>query len=125
MKKDNRPMNLNLFKFHFPVMAIVSVIHRITGVIIFLLIPLLLYTLHVSILSQASFSNLQKDLSYSFSKVIILGILVCAVYHLFAGIRHLVMDLGFGESKTAGRITAWFVIFLWIVVVVLLGVWLW
>ena len=125
MKQDNRPVNLNLFKFHFPIMAIVSVVHRITGVVIFLLIPLLLYTLHASLISLESFANLQKNLGHSFSKVIILAILACAIYHLFAGIRHLVMDLGWGEGKTVGRVTAWLVILLSIVAVVLLGVWLW
>lgn len=123
--KQERPVNLNLFKFRFPVMAIVSVLHRITGVIIFLFIPALLYVLHSSLISQETFSGLRKDLDYPLSKIILLILLASAIYHLFAGIRHLVMDFGVGESKTAGRITAWFVIAVSVIVVIFIGVWLW
>jgi len=120
-----RPVNLNLFKFHFPVMAIVSVLHRISGIILFLSVPLLLYILHESLDSQSAFTFIEKCLSYNISKVIILVILASAVYHLFAGIRHLLMDCGLGESLSVGRATAWIVILLTIVFVILLGVWLW
>lgn len=123
--KDERPVNLDLIKFHFPVMAIVSIIHRITGVIIFLSIPALLYVLHASLISQASFSKLETCLAYPISKVVLIGILACAIYHLFAGLRHLIMDLGVGEGKTSARVTAWFVILLSIAGAVFIGVWLW
>ena len=106
-------------------MAIVSILHRISGIILFLSIPLLLYILHESLDSQSTFTYIEKCLSYNLSKVVILVILASAVYHLFAGIRHLFMDCGLGESKSAGRVTAWFIILLTIVFVILLGVWLW
>lgn len=123
--KQERPVDLNLFRFHFPVMAIVSLLHRITGVIIFLFIPALLYILHASLVSQSSFSSLQKCLAHPMSKVLLLGLIACTIYHLFAGIRHLVMDFGMGDSEIAGRITAWFVIVLTIIATVFMGICLW
>lgn len=120
-----RPINLNLFKFHFPVMAIVSILHRITGVILFLSIPLLLYVLHQSLVSQEAFSSIKVVIDHPFFKIVLIAILASAVYHLLAGIRHLVMDCGIGESLMSGRITAWASIVLTIIVVVWMGVWLW
>lgn len=123
--KDQRPINLDLLKFRFPVMAIVSILHRVTGVLLFLFIPLILYVLHGSLVSQVSFTHLQSVLDWPISKVLAILIVGSATYHLFAGVRHLVMDFGLGESKSAGRATAWVLIVVSLVVTVLMGIWLW
>lgn len=106
-------------------MAIVSILHRITGVILFLSIPVLLYILHASLISQQTFTDLQSLLTHSTVKIIVMGVLASAIYHLFAGIRHLIMDCGVGESKRGGRITAWVMILVTLAVVAFLGGWLW
>ncbi len=123
--KQERPVNLNLFKFKFPVMAIVSVLHRISGVILFLFIPAMLYILHESLISQSSFEALQTCLHHVASKILIWVMLSSVLFHLIAGIRHLTMDLGYAETKQAGRMTAWGVIIITVVLIVLTGVWLW
>ncbi len=124
--KAERPINLDLTKFHFPPMAIVSIIHRISGVILFLFIPLMLYLLHQSIISPTSFTNLQLSLTQSlWMKFWVWIMLSAALVHLFAGIRHLTMDLGFGESVPAARGSAYTVFILSAIAIILAGVWLW
>lgn len=123
--KTERPVNLNLLKFKFPVMAIVSLLHRISGVLIFLFVPFMLYILHESLISQGHFETLQDCLHHPFAKLMIWIMLSAVLFHLVAGIRHLTMDLGFAESRTAGRITAWGVISIAVILIVLTGVWLW
>jgi len=123
--KPERPVNLNLFRFKFPVMAIISILHRISGVIIFLFVPFMLYILHQSLLSQSSFEALQNCLQHPVSKFLLWVLLSAVLFHLIAGIRHMTMDIGYAESKTAGRITAWVVIAFTVILIVLAGAWLW
>jgi succinate dehydrogenase / fumarate reductase, cytochrome b subunit len=123
--KRERPVNLDLFKFKFPVMAIVSVLHRISGVVIFLFIPFMLYILHQSLISQTSFEAIQNCLQHPVAKIFVGLMLAAVLFHLIAGIRHLMMDLGFAEGRQAGRFTAWLVISIAAIVIILMGVWLW
>lgn len=129
-KKDNdvtreRPMNLDLTKISYPITAIVSILHRISGIIIFLLLPVFLYLLHDSLVSETSFTQLQTVVHHPVLKFIIWGGLSAVAFHFWAGIRHMLMDLGFGESLTGGRITAVVVIVLTILSILFLGAWLW
>lgn len=75
-------------------MAIISILHRISGVLIFLFIPAMLYILHQSLLSQEQLISLQECLQHPVSKLVIWVLLAAVIFHLLAGIRHLVMDLG-------------------------------
>lgn len=121
-----RPINLDLTRFHFPPMAIVSICHRISGFILFLCIPLMLYLLHQTTLSKASFWDLQQLLIHNHWLKIALWIMLSAtLFHLFAGIRHLVMDLGFLESVREGRITAYIVFIVSLITIILAGAWIW
>lgn len=121
----NRPKNLNLTTISFPITAISSILHRITGILLFLLIPFSLHWLESSLASQAEFNALAECLNSVFAKIVIWGILSALFYHLFAGVRHIVMDLGFGESLEAGKRGSQLVILLAILVSIGIGVWLW
>lgn len=124
--KVERPINLDLTKFHFPPMAIVSIGHRISGVLLFLFIPLMLYLLHQSVISSTAFANLQAALTHGFWMRLWVWVMISAAsFHLFAGLRHLMMDLGYGESLAAGRATAYTVFFLSAIAITLAGVWIW
>ena len=125
MKTKTRPVNLNLFKMKFPVMAIVSGMHRISGVFLFLLLPLALYLLDHALHSEASFSDLQVFIALPWVKILLWVMISAISFHFIAGIRHMIMDGGFFESVKAGRRTAYFIILLEIVVMILVGVWLW
>jgi succinate dehydrogenase / fumarate reductase cytochrome b subunit len=123
--KDTRPVNLDLTKFRFPRMAIVSILHRISGVVLFISLPILLYLLHQSLASQHSFLQIQDMLMNPLIKIVIWGILAATAFHLVAGVRHLLMDLGYFESLSASKATATLVFVLSIVLIALVGVWLW
>lgn len=123
--REKRPVNLDLRTFHFPSHAIASILHRIAGIVLFIFIPLLLWMLQTSLASYEQFILLQEQLTSPLFKVLVWGLLTAFLYHLLAGIRHLIMDMGIGESLSAGRWTAKLVIALAIALSIGVGVWLW
>lgn len=123
--KDKRPVNLNLLKIRFPAAAIVSILHRVSGVIVFLLLPLLLWLLSQSLASVATFNALHADLMQPGLKFFVWALLSALLYHFVAGIRHLFMDAGIGETLIGGKLSAYLVFALSAMGIILLGVWLW
>jgi succinate dehydrogenase / fumarate reductase, cytochrome b subunit len=123
--KSERPVNLDLMKMRFPIMAIVSVLHRLSGVVIFLAIPLLLYVLHASVISHTSYVQLLLLLKSTAMRCVMTLVLTAAIYHLLAGIRHMVMDCGCFEEQASARITAWLTIVVAVIAMAYVGVWLW
>ena len=123
--KKNRPVNLNLLTIHFPVTAIISIIHRLSGFLLFLVIPVILYYFELSLGSQAGFDRIGKALSCPIAKFLIWFIGSALIYHVIAGIRHLLMDAGHGEEKQSGRCGAWMVLILSAIVIILLAGWIW
>lgn len=122
---SKRPVNLDLGKFHFPLPAIVSILHRISGVIIFFGIAFLLYGLDVSLNGEAGFNRVEALLDSFLAKLIIWGTLAALLFHLVAGIRHLLMDMGIGETLEGGRLSSKLTIGISIVLIILAGVWVW
>ncbi|OZG71254.1 succinate dehydrogenase, cytochrome b556 subunit [Hahella sp. CCB-MM4] len=122
---SKRPVNLDLTKFHFPLPAITSILHRISGVIIFVSMAFLLWGLDMSLESEQSFNSLLAVLNGFFAKLILWGILAALAYHFVAGIKHLVMDAGIGEDLESARLFAKLVIAAAVVLIVLAGVWVW
>ena len=122
---DQRPVNLDLTTIKFPVTAIASITHRITGVAIFVAIPVLLWMLDRSLASPESFADLKQLMTSPLVKLVVWAILALLLYHLVAGIRHLIMDNGVGETLEGGRrgATATFVITA--VLILLAGGWIW
>ena len=122
---DKRPVFLNLFQIHFPITAIVSILHRISGVIMLFFIPTLLMLLKRSLESPYEFGQIQDTLSAPIIIWFVWGVLGVIVYHLIAGLRHVIMDIGFFESKQASRCTAWGVLLVFAIVWIACGVCLW
>lgn len=121
----DRPVNLDLTKFKFPPMAILSISHRITGVLMFLFTPLAIYMMHEAATSEQTFVNLIHVMQNFWMRLAVwIGISV-TLFHLMSGIRHMAMDLGFWESLPAARISAYAVFALGFIVTVLIGVWVW
>ena len=112
-------------KLKFPLPAIISILHRISGVVLFLFLPLFLYLLHQSLISHESYVALQALLNRPLLKLLLWLALAAVIFHLFAGIRHLMMDLGFAESLEAGRVSAMLVMVLSVLFILLAGWWLW
>lgn len=126
---SKRPMNvdlLDLFKLDFPPMAIASIMHRITGVILFLLFPGALYLFGVSLQSLSAYEYVHVLLSTHIGWKLFVWIFgSCLMYHIFAGIRHLAMDIGWGEDLETGRRTAMVVLVLGVILTIIIGIWVW
>jgi len=123
--KDNRPVNLDLTKFHFPLPAITSILHRISGVVIFAGTAVLLWLLAESLSSEQGFQRVTEWLQAPLAKLVLWAIVAGLLYHLIAGVRHLMLDAGIGETLQAGRQGAVLIIVLSVISIVLAGVWIW
>jgi succinate dehydrogenase / fumarate reductase cytochrome b subunit len=120
-----KPKNLNLFTLRLPLPAIVSILHRFSGVILFFFAPFFLWGLQLSLASAESFNYLHSILTCPGCKFLLWGSLSALIYHLIAGIRHLFMDIGIGEELNSGRLSAKWAMGVSIVFIVLTGFWLW
>ena len=118
-----RPVNLNLTTMRFPVTAISSILHRASGFILFLLIPVLLWGFGLS-MTQDGFARLQAGQHCWIMRFIEWFLLSGLIYHIIAGVRHLCMDAGYFEEKISGRVSAWVVIVLSAILIIVAGGWL-
>lgn len=109
--KSNRPVNLSLstvLMVNRSPVAIASILHRISGVVIFLLIPVLLYLLQESMASEEAFRHVTEDVlggivGGGLAFIALAGL----IFHFVAGVKHLIQDFDIGEGKEAGpRIAA-------------------
>jgi succinate dehydrogenase / fumarate reductase cytochrome b subunit len=101
--QHNRPVNLNFFTIHFPIAAIVSLLHRISGIFIALFIPVLLVLLKTSLESKQQWDSLGVFFKSPWVITALSMLMFGFVYHCIAGIRHLLMDIGIGNTKKGGR----------------------
>lgn len=122
--RSSRPKNLNLFTIHFPIPAIVSILHRVSGAVLFLLIPFILWALQVS-LTYDGFDAMQQWLGNPVVKVIVWLLLAPFLYHLVAGVRHLLSDMHIGDTLKAGRRAAVLTFIVSGLIILLAGIWLW
>lgn len=122
---SKRPVNLDLSKFHFPLPAITSILHRVSGIIIFVGVAFMLYGLDLSLSGEEGFGHVNELLNSFFAKLIVWGILSALLYHLVAGIKHLLMDIGIGEELESGRVAAKATLAIAIILILLAGVWVW
>lgn len=117
---DTRPFFLNLLKIRLPIPGIVSIFHRVSGIVLFLAIPVFVYMLDLSLQGQQGFQQAAEYLTHPLSKLILLGLTWSLIHHLFAGIRFLLTDFDIGLSKEQSSKTAWLVMIAEIVVMVLI-----
>ncbi|MQA39578.1 succinate dehydrogenase, cytochrome b556 subunit [Rugamonas aquatica] len=92
-----------LSNYRMPLAAIVSILHRISGFMMFALLPFVLYLLEQSLRSEISFAYYQGIISYPLVKLIILALVWGYMHHFCAGVRHLVMDAHIGLDKDSAR----------------------
>lgn len=123
--KKQRPVNLDIGTIQLPLAALTSITHRVSGVVIFGGMAILLYFFNLSLSSADGFAEAQAMLGNALVKLLIWIVLSALGYHLIAGCKHLVMDLGIGESKEGAPVGAKIVIAISAILAVILGVWLW
>ncbi len=111
--KKNRPKNLNLFTIRLPVNAVVSILHRVSGVGLFLALPLILLALQYSVRSPKSYAILTNLLDTWFAKLVLVGLSWAFFHHFFAGIRHLLQDIhwmtSLNNARFSSRVLLWLV----------------
>jgi succinate dehydrogenase / fumarate reductase cytochrome b subunit len=108
--KDRRQFGRMSFaqalQYRLPPAGVVSIFHRISGGLMFLLLPFVLFLLDKSLTSEISFEYLKSFTSGWFVKLIILALSWAYLHHFCAGIRHLLMDVHMGLDKASGRKSA-------------------
>ena len=123
--KDTRPINIDLTTIRFPLTALLSITHRITGVILFVGVAILLYLLGLSLESEAGFAQATALLATPLAKFVVWGIVSGLLYHLVAGTKHLIMDWGIGETLAGAAIAGRIVLVTSIALIILAGIWIW
>lgn len=101
-----RPKYLNLVKIRLPIPGIVSIAHRLSGVLMFLAIPLMAYMLHLASSGEAGFSQAQVIMQHPLTRLVIVILSWSLFHHLFAGIRYLLIDMDVGVDKPTARASA-------------------
>lgn len=125
MTTKKRPVNLDIGTIQLPVPAIVSILHRVSGVVLFAVVGVLLWALDMSLSSPEGFDAVAQCLTSPVAKLVLWACLAALAYHVVAGVRHLFMDMGIGESLEGGVLGARIVLATAVVLIVLAGVWLW
>jgi succinate dehydrogenase / fumarate reductase cytochrome b subunit len=123
--KDKRPVNLDIGTMRLPITAWTSIAHRASGVFLFAGIAVLIWALDASLASPESFAELQDCLASPLAKLVIWAVVAGLIYHSVAGVKHLIMDLGVGETMEGGTLGAKIVLGVSIVLILLAGVWIW
>lgn len=120
-----RPKHLNLIVIRLPVAGIVSIMHRVSGAVLFLMLPLLLWLFQSSLQSSESFARFHAVVSNPLMKLFLLALLWGYLHHLLAGIRHLFLDLHIGAELETARASSIVVLVGAIVLTLAVGVRLW
>ena len=122
---SERPVNLDLTTFRFPITAIASILHRVAGVILFFGSFILMALLGMSLENEAGFTDTLALLESGFVSFIVWGVLAALAYHFVAGVKHLFMDMGYGETLESGRLFAKVSIAVASLLIVSAAVWVW
>ena len=123
--KTTRPVFLNLFAIKLPIVAVVSFLHRVSGVALFGASFYLLWLLWLSLESKSDFELLKTTLAHPIHSLLLWFTLSLLGYHLIAGARHLLLDLQIGDSLRAGRLGAMLVLLCSGALSIAIGVWFW
>lgn len=120
-----KPFLIDINPFHLHLPALVSILHRLSGILVFFMIPLLLLGLQESLQSADHFDLLKSKITGPIAKISLWIAISALGYHWIAGIRHMLMDMHIGESKQGGRISSGIVLCLFILFAFGMGVTLW
>ncbi len=110
-RQTKRPVFLNLFQIKLPAAALLSVAHRATGIVMFLLIPFCIYLLEMSVSDETGFHQVLAMIDSLPFQILLFLMLWILLHHLLAGIRYLLIDMDIGVDRIVARKSAWLVIF--------------
>ena len=118
-----RPVNLDLGTISLPVTAKASILHRVSGVFLVAAVAVLLYVLELS--GEAGFAGAVDMLGSPMARLVIWAVLAGLIYHAVAGVKHLLMDLGVGETLEGGVKGARITFAVSGILIAAAGVWVW
>jgi succinate dehydrogenase / fumarate reductase cytochrome b subunit len=95
-----------IVRYRLPPPGIVSILHRISGALLFLLLPFLVWIFELSLSSELSYARLRDVASNGFVKLVLLAVLWAFLHHFVAGIRYLLLDVHVGFDKAAASRSA-------------------
>ncbi len=102
----SRPVYLNLLKIRQPITALASIGHRISGVLLFIAIPLMIWTLDTSLQGPQQYQQVVTLYDQPLMKLLLLLLAWAGAHHFFAGIRFLFIDIDWGVDLVTARRTA-------------------
>ena len=125
--KADRPVDLPLPSLlaAMPVTAVASILHRVSGVALFVGLFYLAYLLDLALAGAAGFDRAAAIATAPLGKAALWLVLSALAYHLLAGVKHLLQDLHIGDSITGGRVGSWLSILLGALAAAVAGAWLW
>ena len=125
MTAKPRPKFLDLTRIRLPLPGWISILHRVSGAGLFLLLPLLLWLLDNSLHSRSSFNFLLQLVANPGMKLILLGAVWAFLHHFFAGLRYLALDFHLGVELRAARATSMAVLAVSLLATIAIGITLW
>lgn len=103
MKPLARPVYLNLFRIHLPLPGWVSILHRVSGALLFLAMPFGVWALSASLENEAGFRRIADWIAHPLARLVLLGLIWAFAHHLFSGLRHLALDAHWGSDLKRAR----------------------
>lgn len=107
--EQTRPTFFNVLRIAFPVGAVTSFAHRVSGIVLVVCTPVLVYLLDASLRSAEDYERVRVLSDTVSAKALVVVAVWAFAHHFFAGIRHLLMDIDVGSSLAAARLSAWLV----------------
>lgn len=123
--KRRRPLWFNLSPLNLPLPGLVSIFHRVSGLLLFLGLVWFLFLLDMSLSSEAGFAHFRTYVGHPMVKAAMLVLLWAYLHHFCAGIRYLFLDLDKGVGLATTRKTSYAVLAVSLALTALLGVKLW
>jgi succinate dehydrogenase / fumarate reductase cytochrome b subunit len=113
-----------LTSYRLPPAGIVSILHRVSGVLLFLALPVLLWMFELSLKTESTFERLRSTMGNAVLKLIVLAVIWAILHHLVAGIRYLALDVHWGIDKEPARRSALMVFAVSVSLTVVVALWL-
>lgn len=122
MSSPPRPVYLNLFRLRLPVTGWVSILHRLSGALLFVALPLLVWVFARTLNEESAFARITGYLATPIAKLLIVILIGALALHFIAGLRHLAMDVHWGMALKSARVAS-IIVLLATGVVVVLAAW--
>jgi len=123
MRRDRRPVFLNLLQIKLPVPGLVSIAHRVSGVLLFLALPVILLMLTRAIRDESGYQSVHQLLSSPLGILIVAPLVWSFWHHLLSGIRFLLLELDIGYEQQAAVRSAKFTLVLGLVLTLISVIW--